>query len=124
MPQIIVGKVYATWCGYCQQLQPEWTKLKKSIHHKIQFVDIEEKQIGKKAGFEKKYAKSLNPINDVPQLEVNGYPTIFKIRPNQKIEYYTGPRTAEAMKNWVLPSNNTRKGRDQRKNKTFRRHTI
>lgn len=117
---IILGKVYATWCGYCQQLAPEWAKLKKSLKT-VQFVDIEEKQINKKHQFESKYAKSLNLINNNPQLEVNGYPTIFKIHPNRKIEYYTGPRTAQAIKHWVLPRNKTNRHNMSFKNKTYRR---
>jgi len=119
---IILGKVHATWCGYCQQLAPEWSKLKKILKN-IQFVDIEEKQINKKQQFETKHAKSLNLINGNPQLEVNGYPTIFKIHPNRKIEYYTGPRTAQAIKHWVLPRNKSirKKKVFNNKNKTYRR---
>lgn len=117
MPTIL-GKVYASWCGYCQQLAPEWSKLKKSVKN-IQFVEIEEKQMNKKNDFETKYAKYLNTINGKPQLEVNGYPTIFKIHPNKKIEYYNGPRTAEAMKKWISPKNKTKRRRTY-KNKTYR----
>ena len=117
---IILGKVYATWCGYCQQLAPEWSKLKK-ILKTIQFVDIEEKQTNKKQQFEAKHAKSLNLINNNPQLEVNGYPTIFKIQPNKKIEYYTGTRTAQAIKQWVLPRNKTIRKKRSFNNKTYRR---
>ena len=119
---IILGKVYATWCGYCQQLAPEWSKLKKSLKN-IHIIDIEEKQINKKNQFEAKYAKSLNLINNNPQLEVNGYPTIFKIHPNRKIEYYNGPRTAQAIKQWVLPRNKTVRSKRSfnNRNKTYRR---
>ena len=116
---IIVGKVYANWCGYCKQLAPEWSKLKKSLK-RVQFVEIEEKQINKKQHFESKYAKYLNSINNKPQLEVNGYPTIFKIHPNRKIEYYNGPRIASAMKKWIFPKNKTKRHRTYR-NKTYRR---
>jgi thiol-disulfide isomerase/thioredoxin len=115
---VIVGKVYATWCGYCQQLAPEWSKLKKSMKN-VQFVEIEEKQTNKKVQFERKHAKHLNLVNGKPQLEVNGYPTIFKIHPNRKIEYYNGPRTANAMKHLVLPKNNTKRKRTHR-NKTYK----
>jgi thiol-disulfide isomerase/thioredoxin len=119
---IILGKVYATWCGYCQQLAPEWSKLKKSLKN-IKFVELEEKQINKKHQFEVKNSTSLNLINNKPQLEVNGYPTIFKIQPNQKIEYYNGERTANAIKSWVLPINNTKRKRSYR-NKTYRRNPF
>jgi thiol-disulfide isomerase/thioredoxin len=117
---IILGKVYATWCGYCQQLAPEWSKLKKTLKN-IKFVDIEENQTNKKDQFESNHAKSLNLINNKPQLEVNGYPTIFKIHPNKKIEYYTGIRTAGEMKKWVLPKKNTKSKKRSYRNKTYRR---
>jgi thiol-disulfide isomerase/thioredoxin len=122
---IILGKVHATWCGYCQQLAPEWSKLKTSLKN-IQFVDIEEKETNKKQQFETKHAKSLNLINGNPQLEVNGYPTIFKMRPNRKIEYYTGPRTAQAIKHWVLPRNKSirKKRMFNNRNKTYRRRLF
>ena len=117
---IILGKVHATWCGYCQQLAPEWSKLKKILKN-VEFVDIEEKETNKKQQFESKNAKSLNLINNKPQLEVNGYPTIFKIHPNRKIEYYTGARTAHAIKQWVLPRNKTIRKKPSYRNKTHRR---
>jgi len=108
MSPVILGKVYANWCGYCKQLKPEWAKLKKMLP-KTQFVEIEEKQTNKRARLEKKHNLQLN---------VSGYPTIFKIQNNQ-IYYYTGPnRTAQAIKAWAFPySSYTRKNKSK-KNRT------
>ena len=94
--KIVLGKVYANWCGHCQVLKPEWKALKKLIPKGLfQFIEIEESEIEKRSNFEKK----MNV-----KLDVNGYPTIFKIHPNKQIEYYSGPRTANDMRKWVLSS--------------------
>jgi len=89
----IVGKIYANWCGHCQSLKPEWQtmKLNTKNNSNIQFIEIEESQVNKLDRFKKQF----------PNLEVNGYPTIFKIYPNRTIEYYNGARLARDMQNWA-----------------------
>jgi thiol-disulfide isomerase/thioredoxin len=99
--KIIIGKIYANWCGHCQSLKPEWYNMKKMLKYKnknIQFVEIEESQQQKLDKFKKRF----------PQLEINGYPTIFKIYPNKHIEYYNGNRLTSDMKKWVFEKNNVR----------------
>jgi thiol-disulfide isomerase/thioredoxin len=103
---IIVGKVYADWCGHCQTLKPKWEQLKRILPKgRVQTVEIEESETEKRAEFETTHKKTIN---------VSGYPTIFKII-NNKIHYYSGPREPEDMKQWVLsgPSSSSKK--------TFRR---
>jgi thiol-disulfide isomerase/thioredoxin len=94
----IIGKVYANWCGHCQSLKPEWSKLKLLLkkNPNIQFVEIEEAQTNKLNNFKKRF----------PQLEINGYPTIFKITKKKQIDYYTGNRISMDMKKWVNEKNN------------------
>jgi thiol-disulfide isomerase/thioredoxin len=97
---IIVGKIYANWCGHCQSLKPEWYKMKKMLKCKnknIQFIEIEESQEQKLNKFKKKF----------PTLEINGYPTIFKITANKHIEYYTGNRITKDMKKWATEKSKT-----------------
>jgi thiol-disulfide isomerase/thioredoxin len=117
---IIVGKVYANWCGHCQILKPEWKKLKRSIPvGRVEFIEIEESESAKRANFEKKIKTTLN---------VNGYPTIFKIHKNKQVEYYTGPRTADEMRKWVLtskkPVKNTTIKRINKKTRTTQRNWV
>jgi len=106
---IILGKVYANWCGHCKSLKPEWKALKKSIPKgRVKFIEIEESEIEKRSKFETKMNLKLN---------VSGYPTIFKIGPNKTIEYYNGTRTAYDMRKWAFssPGEKTAKRREPHK---------
>ena len=97
--KIIVGKVYADWCGHCQSLKPEWAKMKKHImkgtkrKNQIVFAEIEEKEMGNKL-------PKLEKESGV-KVEANGYPTLFRIE-GGKIDYYNGNRQSYEMANWFM----------------------
>jgi thiol-disulfide isomerase/thioredoxin len=111
---IIVGKVYADWCGHCQALKPKWEQLKRILPKgRVQTVEIEEAETDKRAQFEKTHKKTIN---------VSGYPTIFKIV-NGKIEYYTGPREPEDMKRWVLSTTPKKTFRQTRRKSRGKKRT-
>jgi thiol-disulfide isomerase/thioredoxin len=96
---IIIGKIYAEWCGYCQMLKPQWDEMKEKIDSKTQIIDLE---IGEK--------KKLNDLlKKYPKLEVSGYPTIFKIK-NENIEYYSGDRSANDLLIWASKKGRKSKG--------------
>ena len=44
----LVCKIYANWCGHCQQLKPEWDTMKSLIKNKenkdIEIVEFEENE--------------------------------------------------------------------------------
>jgi len=91
--RVIIGKIYANWCGHCQHLKPEWEKMKMRIPvQRYEIVEIEESE-----GPKLEHFKQIHP-----SLVVNGYPTIFKIHPNKRIEYYTGSPISEEIKKWVI----------------------
>jgi thiol-disulfide isomerase/thioredoxin len=95
---IVVGKVYADWCGHCQSLKPEWAKMKNKIHkkkgkHYIIYEEVEEKEIDTKLN----RIKNEQKVN----IEANGYPTLFRIS-NGKVDYYRGNRQSDAMADWYL----------------------
>ena len=111
---IIVGKVYADWCGHCQTLKPKWEQLKEILPKgRVQTIEIEETETDKRAKFEKKYKKTIN---------MRGYPTIFKMV-NGKIEYYSGPREPEDMKRWVLSTPNKKTFRQTRRKSRGKKRT-
>ena len=95
---VIVGKVYADWCGHCQSLKPEWAKMKKQIHMKkgkknIRFAEIEEKQIETEL-------RRLEKDHNV-KITYEGFPTLFMLK-NGKVSYYGGSREHNEMANWYL----------------------
>jgi len=103
---IIVGKVYADWCGHCQMLKPEWAKMKKHIYSKkgkkhVVFAEVEEKQIGTKL-------RKLEKDHGV-KVEANGYPTLFRIE-GGKVKYYNGDRQSHAMSQWYLKGGDAEEG--------------
>lgn len=95
---IIVGKVYASWCGHCNALAPHWETMKanmQNMHPSIEIVEIEEGDNMESA------LKELNHRIGKP-VEVTGYPTIFKSPRKGMVEYYGGERTADKIESWIL----------------------
>lgn len=92
---ILVGKVYAVWCGHCDALAPEWEEMERKNKKKhVKFVSIEETKIASEI-------PKLNQKYGV-ELEAKGFPTIFKIQ-DGKLEYYeSGERTAKKITDWYL----------------------
>jgi thiol-disulfide isomerase/thioredoxin len=91
--KILIGKVYANWCGHCVSLKPEWQKMKshiKKYFKHIHFIEAESSQTSK-----------IKDITRKHNLNVQGYPTLFKIQENGEIEYYKGPRLAKDLVYWA-----------------------
>jgi len=105
---LLIGKIYADWCGHCRMLKPEWNKLKYNIKQKngshgyqIHYIEIE--QSAEQSKVDEVNKKYLHATDKKLALQ-GGYPTIFKIM-NGHLEYYSGPRKAEAMQKWFLHHN-------------------
>jgi thiol-disulfide isomerase/thioredoxin len=118
----IVCKIYANWCGHCQDLKPVWAELKNvlSANKNITMIEIEESEMKEKMGTLKNICKQ--------DINVEGFPTIVKIC-NKKVEYYQGERSVEGLRAWIMPTtkptakpiiqggrkNNTRRNKTNRK---------
>ena len=91
--KIVVGYVYADWCGHCRALKPVWKQMKKILPmHLVEYEEVNSnKQDEHIAKINRKYGVSMVP----PQ----GYPYIFKIV-GQKIHEYSGNRDAKTMATW------------------------
>ena len=97
-PKLLIGKVYANWCGHCISLKPKWEQMEHEIRqmpqmNHVEFISIEESEKDKLNHFKS------NPI--YANLSVSGYPTIFSHN-GHGFNYYHGQPDAIALKQWVM----------------------
>jgi thiol-disulfide isomerase/thioredoxin len=100
----LVCKIYANWCGHCQDLKPVWAELKNlmSPNKNVAMIEIEESEMQEKMGKLKNICKK--------DINVNGFPTIVKIcdkgNKHRKpiVEYYEGERSVNALRAWIMPT--------------------
>lgn len=97
-PKLLIGKVYANWCGHCVQLKPKWDQMEREIRQMPQmkhvvFISIEESEKDKMNRFK------MNP--KYASLSISGYPTIFS-HDGRGFHYYQGERDADALKQWIM----------------------
>jgi hypothetical protein len=91
---IVYGHVFSTECGHCINMNGDWEKLTKEVGKDITLVDISNNHQGKVDAFNTAYQTDL---------KFEGFPTIFKLsQKNAPVEYFTGDRTTDNMKNnWL-----------------------
>jgi thiol-disulfide isomerase/thioredoxin len=107
--KIVIGKVYANWCGHCISLKPEWKKMKTHIQNNyrgIDFIEAESSQTNK-----------LNMLQHKYNITASGYPTLFKIKEG-KVELYNGYRDANSLIEWASEP----KHRIKRKSAKLKKH--
>jgi thiol-disulfide isomerase/thioredoxin len=100
----LVCKIYANWCGHCQDLHPVWAELKNLLNpnKNVTMIEIEESDMKEKMGKLRNICKK--------DINVNGFPTIVKIcnkgNKHRKpiVEYYEGERSVNALRAWIMPS--------------------
>jgi thiol-disulfide isomerase/thioredoxin len=88
--------IYANWCPHCQSMKPEWNEMKNLLGPMVETIEIEDSDFDK----DNKLRNIENLKLNGDKIDVNGYPTMFKIK-NGRAEYYGGTRTATEMYNWV-----------------------
>jgi thiol-disulfide isomerase/thioredoxin len=117
---IVIGKIYADWCGHCVSLKPIWDELKtqmKNADKKFVFIEIEENEM--KGGAEKVNNEYLQ--NSTQKLELQGgFPTLFKIQ-NGQLEYYNKARDLPSLTNWLTGVNGGNDNKKSNKSKLLDR---
>jgi thiol-disulfide isomerase/thioredoxin len=107
---IVIGKIYANWCGHCMHLKPLWNEMKKNLKKsekymncKFVFIEIEASQEDKG----KSYVNQHYLLNSPHKLDLQGgYPTLFKIK-GGNLSYYPSNQGRELsqLMSWSLQSN-------------------
>lgn len=110
--KIIIGKIYADWCGHCKSLKSEWNQMKDMIKlntgRSLKNVEFQIYEMGETAENDMRNISLQQQIDDFnkkyfpngdQRVSGDGFPTIFKIC-RKKIEYYNGPRMAQELYDW------------------------
>jgi thiol-disulfide isomerase/thioredoxin len=119
----VFGKVYAEWCGACQNLQPNWIEMIDKLKQQdtngkewSNYTPEQKQQEMKKTIVINKDGTVLEIIqiedtdydnfksnnSKFNDLTANGFPTIFRKIENSPIEYYQGDRSPDNMIHWAL----------------------
>ncbi len=110
---IIIGKIYADWCKYCQILKPEWekmkTKLRRNMGRTLKNAEFEIVEMGDTSENQMRnitvdqlvddFNKKHFPEGD-KSIQLDGYPTIFRIT-KKNIEYYKDEKDSEKLYKWA-----------------------
>ena len=81
---VIVGLIHADWCGHCQRLLPKWNQMKEHLNINHELMEIEASDPQKNVKF-----LDLNKrIQGNKEIYVNGYPTVFRVDNNGKLDYF------------------------------------
>jgi len=98
---VVVGKIYANWCGHCQNMADDWKALKNDLAKRgdaFEFSEIEQASESRLIpALNEKYLKK-SPVKVALQ---GGYPTLFKIK-GGNLSYFEGNRTFQEMRDWYL----------------------
>jgi hypothetical protein len=97
--EIICGKLYASWCHYCKDLQQPWQQLLDILSKDMVCVN-KEVALGDKDESQHDAILSIltKQLGARQKIQVqNGYPTIFKLDNYKNVVYHKGARTLEEL---------------------------
>ncbi len=103
---IMIGFVYADWCGHCQNFKPVWQQLKQKFDYPGSMYSMEAIDSAKLPGSLDAVRQRYHATIDEPQ----GYPHIFRVQRGGTAEVYSGgERTFVNMSKWIKESASRKK---------------
>lgn len=66
--------IYADWCGHCQRYKPMWERLTRTPGRIANMASVRDDMFKK--------------VPAIKNAEINGYPSVIKVRSNGSIEHY------------------------------------
>ncbi|XP_018565314.1 protein disulfide-isomerase A5 [Anoplophora glabripennis] len=88
--KVVLVMFYAPWCGHCKKMKPDYMMAAKELHA---------------AGFQ--HCMAMVDCTENPELaeeyQISGFPTIKLYINGKYVKDYTGSRTVQDLKNFVLP---------------------
>lgn len=106
--QIVCGKLYASWCHFCKDLEEPWKQLLSGLSKDPNHVVCINKEVALGDEDESRHDEILNTLTKQlgarQKIKVNGgYPTIFKLDNFNNVVYHEGARTLEALRKFFSP---------------------
>lgn len=84
----ILVEFYAPWCGHCKKLAPEYERAANLLKERGSNVVVAKIDADSQKAAAGKY-------------EIRGFPTLLFFNNGQKVEKYSGPRTAEGIADYL-----------------------
>jgi hypothetical protein len=97
----VIGRLYSKTCVHCVAMQDAWKQLQKMLKQHGGNILMKDVEAGKMDQQLPQVNQQFLGGSDQKVALQGGFPTLFKIK-NNKVEYYGGERTADAMYNWAL----------------------
>ena len=82
--------IFHPGCGHCVQMRPEWEAMKRELSPNTRVMEIDGSQMAEHPAMKK--------VRFAPQVE--GFPTLLRMRQGQPVAIFRGPRTSNEMKNF------------------------
>ena len=79
---------YATWCGHCSTMEPEWEKLQKNHPEEVNLAKVESEDYNN---------YEMSPNED----RVQGYPTVRLYHRDKMVKEFDGERDFQAMYDFI-----------------------
>lgn len=113
----IIGLAYANWCPHCTSLKPHWDTMKQNLSSDCRVIEVEESDFNK----QNKIDEINHELKGDSELQIHGYPTMFKIN-NGKIDYYNGENvTLNQCLYFLMVQKKHRKKTKQKKEKSLKK---